>query len=85
MLMIRPNRGVLALLIVFGLLAATAGRAAESGGAGGVEPKIEGDMAWYNVPDWGVEGRGWGQTERYFDRLPAKAKGSSRSRKSAAG
>jgi len=39
-------------------------------------PKIEGDMAWIDVCTfaWAVEGKGWNDTERYFDRLPAKAK-----------
>ena len=30
-------------------------------------------LAWYNVEDWGLEGKGWDQTKRYFDRLPEKA------------
>ena len=34
-----------------------------------------GEIAWHDVKSWGVEGRGWSQTERFFDRLPAKAKG----------
>jgi lysophospholipase L1-like esterase len=38
-------------------------------------PMQEADIQWYDVPQWGVEGRGWSQTERYFDRLPGKAKG----------
>ncbi|MCX7424481.1 MAG: SGNH/GDSL hydrolase family protein [Planctomycetia bacterium] len=40
-----------------------------------VKPKIEGGAAFYNVQDWGVEGRGWNDTKRYFDRLPGKAEG----------
>jgi len=40
-----------------------------------VEPKIEAETAWYNVADWGVEGKGWQETARYYDRLPAKAEG----------
>ena len=40
-----------------------------------VEPKIEEDTAWYNAADWGVEGKGWQETTRYYDRLPAKAEG----------
>lgn len=40
-----------------------------------VQPKIEGDQAWYDVSQWGVEGKGWTDTERFYDRLPAKAKG----------
>jgi len=39
------------------------------------EPQSDKDGDWYDVRDWGVEGRGWSDTERYFDRLPAKAKG----------
>jgi len=30
---------------------------------------------WYDVRAWGVEGRGWSDTDRYFDRFPARAKG----------
>ncbi len=32
---------------------------------------------WNDVRDWGVEGKGWSatETEKYFDRLPARAKG----------
>lgn len=37
------------------------------------EPTVEDGTAWYNVADWGVQGRGWDDTQRYFDRLPAKA------------
>jgi lysophospholipase L1-like esterase len=32
------------------------------------------DVVWHDVRDWGVEGRGFGDTENYFDRLPARAK-----------
>ena len=34
------------------------------------EPKI----VWYDVREWGVEGKGWSDTEKYFDRFPARAK-----------
>lgn len=37
-------------------------------------PKIEGNMAWYNPQDWGVEGRAWNDTEKYYHRFPARAK-----------
>ena len=30
---------------------------------------------WHDVHDWGVEGKGWSDTEHYFDRLPSRAKG----------
>ena len=35
------------------------------------------EIRWLDVRDWGVEGKGWPQseTEKYFDRLPARAKG----------
>jgi hypothetical protein len=37
------------------------------------EPSVENGIAWYDVSDWGVEGRGWPDTARYFDRFPARA------------
>lgn len=40
-----------------------------------VQPATDSDTVWDDVRDWGVQGRGWPETERYFDRLPAKAKG----------
>jgi len=30
---------------------------------------------WHNVEEWGVEGKGWTDTQRYFDRLPGRAEG----------
>lgn len=38
-----------------------------------VTPRVEDGVKWFNVEDWGVEGRGWSETARYYDRLPAKA------------
>ncbi len=38
-----------------------------------VKPRVEGSWAWYDVQHWGVEGRGWEQTQRFFDRLPSGA------------
>lgn len=32
------------------------------------------ELDWYNVKDWGVEGKGFTECERYYDRLPASAK-----------
>jgi len=40
-----------------------------------VQPKVEEGLAWYDVQQWGVEGRAWSDTKRYFDRLPGKAEG----------
>lgn len=31
-------------------------------------------IVWHDAASIGVEGKGWAQTERYFDRLPLKAK-----------
>ncbi len=33
------------------------------------------DLVWHDVREWGVEGKGFNDTERYFDRLPSRAKG----------
>jgi len=40
------------------------------------EPKDDG-LDWYDVEDWGIEGRGWPAKAmaHYYDRLPAKAEG----------
>ncbi len=36
------------------------------------------ELKWHDVRNWGVEGRGWSDTQRYFDRLPGKAQTSVR-------
>ena len=33
------------------------------------------ETTWHDVQEWGLEGRGFDDTEKYFDRLPARAKG----------
>ena len=35
---------------------------------------IPDDVIWHDVRDWGVEGRGFDDTDAYFDRFPARAK-----------
>lgn len=42
------------------------------------EPVVEDGIAWYDVAQWGVEGKGWSDTARFYDRLPARAEGSVR-------
>lgn len=44
------------------------------------EPKVE--IVWHDVSDWGVEGRAFGEEERfnYFDRFPVSAKKTVRAR-----
>lgn len=39
------------------------------------QPRVEAGIAWYDVSQWGVEGKGWTDTARYYDRLPARAEG----------
>ncbi|MBT5874708.1 MAG: hypothetical protein HOH43_14925 [Candidatus Latescibacteria bacterium] len=41
-------------------------------------PDNKSDLVWHNVEDWGVEGKGWSDTERYYDRFPGRARGSVR-------
>jgi hypothetical protein len=71
----RLDRREFLILTSAGLAAAGAPRGAAGAEVPTIEPKIEADLAWHDVRAWGVEGRGWSKTERYFDRLPAKAKG----------
>lgn len=40
-----------------------------------VTPKVENGVHWFNPQDWGIEGKGWKETEKYYDRLPKKAHG----------
>ena len=35
--------------------------------------RSEDGLAWYDVREWGVEGKTWEDTERFFDRLPGRA------------
>jgi len=51
------------------------GLRAEAGDGGPAKKSPPDTLAWHDVKSWGVEGRGWTQTERFFDRLPTKAKG----------
>lgn len=39
------------------------------------KPTIPSDLVWHDLRTWGVEGRGFADTENYFDRLPGRAKG----------
>lgn len=56
-------------LAASGVIAGSAFRPASADDA--KEPQLE----WHDVQDWGIEGKGWDDTEKYFDRLPARAKG----------
>lgn len=40
--------------------------------------RLEEDLDWYNVEDWGIEGKGWTDTHRYYDRFPKHAESSVR-------
>lgn len=39
-----------------------------------VIPEVIDGIAWYDVRQWGVEGRGWQDTEACYDRLPRRAR-----------
>ena len=41
-------------------------------------PAMSADVVWHDVAEWGVEGKGWNDTARYYDRLPARAEGTVR-------
>ncbi|MDQ8194793.1 SGNH/GDSL hydrolase family protein [Coraliomargarita sp. SDUM461004] len=32
------------------------------------------ELKWFNIADWGVEGKAWSDTDAPYDRLPARAK-----------
>ncbi len=34
----------------------------------------DGKLRWHDIRDWPIEGKGWTDTERVFDRLPARAR-----------
>ncbi|NND08741.1 MAG: hypothetical protein HKN87_20395 [Saprospiraceae bacterium] len=53
--------------------ALTLGAWASSGASFGSQQLSE-DLDWYNVEDWGIEGKGWTDTFRYYDRFPKHAK-----------
>jgi len=36
---------------------------------------LQDSITWHTVSDWGVEGRGWSDVKRFYDRLPAMAEG----------
>lgn len=55
--------GLLTVLAVLTAYLATAGEAAET------------ELSWVEAPTLTVEGKGWTDTEAFYDRLPAKAKG----------
>jgi lysophospholipase L1-like esterase len=54
--------------------AAAPGAAKKAANAAKAAAELEG-FAWHDVRKWGVEGRAFDDTESYFDRLPARAKG----------
>jgi lysophospholipase L1-like esterase len=53
----------------------TRGPAASAAESPKIDPKVEDGVAWYDVSLWGVEGKGWQDTKRFYDRLPAGAEG----------
>ncbi|MBI1353661.1 MAG: hypothetical protein GC160_04890 [Acidobacteria bacterium] len=53
--------------------AAWAAPSPSSAAASALAPRQADGIDWYDVTQWGVEGKGWDDTARYFDRLPARA------------
>ena len=37
------------------------------------QTKNQPDLTWHDPSDWGVEGRAFNDTAKYYDRLPARA------------
>lgn len=42
-----------------------------AGATAGPQAKVD----WHDVQEWGLEGKGFDDTEKYYDRLPGRAKG----------
>jgi lysophospholipase L1-like esterase len=57
------------------LVGGVAATGLSSRASGEISPEPEADLEWHDVREWGVEGKGWSDTLRYFDRLPGKAEG----------
>lgn len=63
---------------IAGLVAVLLQRYASGDENRGAAPRVEEGTTWYDVSTWGVEGKAWSDTKRYFDRLPGKAEGVAR-------
>lgn len=57
------------------LLGSSAAKGQEAARGQERAPSPRTTLRWYDAADWGVEGRGWDDTEKYYDRLPSRAKG----------
>jgi len=55
------------------LAAGVLGLSALRAGAQEAPGRAEGALSWQDVREWGVEGRAWNDTARYFDRFPSRA------------
>lgn len=64
--MLRADRRVFLTTSALGIMGLSGVRAASA---------AQTELQWFDVRDWGVEGRGFQDTESYFDRLPGRAKG----------
>ncbi|MEJ0091316.1 MAG: SGNH/GDSL hydrolase family protein [Limisphaerales bacterium] len=63
------------LLAVGYLLSPVASAASEALSAPVVPIRTDGTNLWFDIRQFGVEGRGWNDTRDFYDRLPAKAEG----------
>lgn len=40
-----------------------------------IAPASQDTITWFTVSSWGVEGRGWSDVKRFYDRFPGRAEG----------
>ncbi len=69
--MIRRNFTRATAVTVIGLSVAYCGGTIRAEPAG--ENELE-NLSWHDISKWGVEGRGWENTEKFFHRLPSLAR-----------
>lgn len=62
-------------LLAVGVLLATSRTLGQPSRPATTQAAVPDNVVWHDVRDWGVEGRAFTDTESYFDRLPARAKG----------
>ncbi len=84
------HKYLLTILLSLSLLSSIAGAQSPSGKAAQLQPQSpaigkdkavllpESDTLWYDVRELVIEGKGWQETEEFYDRLPVRAKGAVR-------
>jgi lysophospholipase L1-like esterase len=67
------QRALLTSSVCMAMLAAQHPAAAATIDPEKAKPSADGKMLWYDCKDIGVEGKGWAETNSFYDRLPGKA------------